>query len=608
MQTYFRILSFGRQYVHLGIMAFICMILYALFHAFSLIMLGPFMDILFQDSPYEAPELPLNVLSSESLRSHMYYQLGELKAQYGRIQILPYFCGGLFVVILFKNLSRYFSAYFFSPLEQGIVQNIRTQVFHHISRLDLGFFTRHKKGDLIGTVVSDVQVVQEAIVSTLLNIFREPITAIFLLAGLLFISWQLTLFSLIVLPLSGLFINYIRKSLKRQAREGQEVLGDLISKLDEFAGGIRIVKSFQKEAYETQKYDEKNEAYTGLQVSIRRRAELASPVTEIISVGVICVIIIYGGWLIFSDSAGSLYPSDFIVFIALFSQLLSPIKLIASALARIQKGIAAFERVDNLLSQVPAIQEVSNPFPLDSFEDRIVFDDVHFRYDTEDVLKGISLDIQKGQMVALVGPSGAGKSTLADLIPRFYDPFKGKIFIDDHNIRLVSLANLRGLIGHVSQEGILFHDSVLNNIAYGIEDPQLSSVVEAAKIANAHDFILQLPEQYHTIIGERGTKLSGGQRQRIAIARAILRNPSILILDEATSSLDTESERLVQDALERLMESRTSIVIAHRLSTILKADQILVLEKGEIVERGTHSQLLQASGLYKRLYDLQFEA
>ncbi|MEM6628501.1 MAG: ABC transporter ATP-binding protein [Bacteroidota bacterium] len=608
MQTYFRILGYGRQYLSFGIIAFLCMVLYALFHAFSLILLGPFMDILFQSTPYAEPELPLNLLSSESLRGHMYYQLGQLKVTYGTIKILPYFCGILFLIILFKNLSRYFSAYFFSPLEQGIVQNIRTQVFHHISRLDLGFFTQHKKGDLIGTVVSDVQVVQEAIVSTLLNIFREPITAIFLLAGLLFISWQLTLFSLIVLPLSGLFINYIRKSLKRQAREGQEVLGDLISKLDEFTGGIRIVKSFQKEAYETQKYDEKNEAYTRLQVSIRRRAELASPVTEIISVGVICIIIIYGGWLIFSNKPGSLYPSDFIVFIALFSQLLSPIKLIASALARIQKGIAAFERVDNLLSQVPAIQEVSNPLPLSEFEDRIVFDQVHFRYDTEDVLKNVSLEIQKGQMVALVGPSGAGKSTLADLIPRFYDPFKGKIFLDDHNIRLVSLANLRGLIGHVSQEGILFHDTVLSNIAYGIEEPDLSSIVEAAKIANAHDFILQLPEQYQTVIGERGTKLSGGQRQRIAIARAILRNPSILILDEATSSLDTESERLVQDALERLMENRTSIVIAHRLSTILKADQILVLENGEIVERGTHRQLLQSGGLYKRLYDLQFEA
>lgn len=607
MQSYFRILRYGRPFIHLGVIALLCMVIYALFHALSLILLGPFMDILFQDDSYSRPESPLNVLSSESLRNHMYYELGRVKAEYGRIQILPYFCGALFVVILLKNLARYGSAYFFSPLEQGIIQKIRTQVFHHISELDMGFFTKNKKGNLIGTVVSDVQVVQEAIISTFLNIIREPITALFLLAGLFFISWQLTLFSLIVLPLSGAFINYIRKTLKRKAKLGQEVLGELISTLDEFASGIRIVKSFQREVYEMEKYDKRNETYSQLQVSIRRRSELASPVTEIISVGVICIIIIYGGWLIFSEQDGGLYPSDFIVFIALFSQLLAPIKLIANALARIQKGIAAFERIEELLDEQPAIVEVENPLSLPEFTTNLVFDEVYFRYETEDVLKGISFDIKKGQMVAIVGPSGAGKSTLADLIPRFYDPYQGTICMDGKDLQKVSLQDLRGLIGHVSQEGILFHDTVLRNIAYGVDTPDLSEVVAAAKIANAHDFILQLPEQYHTVIGERGTKLSGGQRQRMAIARAILRNPSFLILDEATSSLDTESERLVQDALERLMENRTSLVIAHRLSTILKADTILVLDKGRIVEQGTHSELLLKEGLYKRLYDLQFE-
>jgi len=608
MRSYFRILSYGRDFLHLGALAVACMILYAVFHALSLVMLGPFMDILFREGNYPEPNGPLEALNSQSLREHMYFRLGVLKAEYGAVKVLPYFCAGLFVIILFKNIARYFSAYFFSPLEQGIIQRIRKAVFHHISGLDLGFFTQHKKGDIIGTVVSDVQVVQEAIISTLMNVFREPITALFLLVGLFFISWQLTLFSLIVLPLSGLFINYIRKTLKRKARQGQEVLGELIASLDEFAGGIRIVKSFQKEAYETQKYDQKNDRYTGLQVSIRRRSELASPVTEIISIGVICIIIVYGGWLIFSGQSGGLYPSDFIVFIALFSQLLNPIKLIANAMAKIQKGIAAFERIEALLVRQPAITEVPDPLPVPGFEEHFVFDEVYFRYEAEDVLQDISFEIQKGQMTALVGPSGAGKSTLVDLIPRFYDPYRGNILLDGKPIHQLKLKELRGLIGHVSQEGILFHDTVLQNIAYGISSPNLEDVVAAAKIANAHHFILQLPKQYETVIGERGTKLSGGQRQRIAIARAILRNPSILILDEATSSLDTESERLVQDALEKLMENRTSIVIAHRLSTILKADQILVLENGRIVERGTHHQLLLHQGLYKRLYDLQFES
>ena len=608
MQSYFRILNYGRPFVHLGIIAVVCMILYAVFHTLSLIMLGPFMDVLFQDDTlYPQPEGPLQLLSSESLRDHMYYYLREMKAEHGRVQILPYFCGALFLIILLKNLARYGSAYFFSPLEQGIIQRIRTRVFHHIGGLDMGFFTRNKKGNIIGTVVSDVQVVQEAIIATFLNILREPITALFLLIGLFFISWQLTLFSLVVLPLSGLFINYIRKTLKRKAKLGQEVLGELISSLDEFASGIRIVKSFQREAYEMKKYDQKNEAYTKLQVSIRRRSELASPVTEIISVGVICIIIIYGGWLIFSDQGSSLYPPDFIAFIALFSQLLNPIKLIANALARIQKGMAAYERIAELLDQEPAIQEVENPLRVSSFEDQIHFDKVYFKYDVEDVIHGISFEVKKGQMIAIVGPSGAGKSTLADLIPRFYDPYQGHIFLDGQDLRQLSLKDLRGLIGHVSQEGILFHDTVLRNIAYGIDSPNLSEVVEAAKVANAHEFILQLPEQYQTVIGERGTKLSGGQRQRLAIARAILRNPSILILDEATSSLDTKSERLVQEALEKLMQNRTSLVIAHRLSTILKADKILVLDQGKIVEQGTHSELLLKEGLYKRLYDLQFE-
>jgi len=607
MRIYLRILKYGKPFVGLGILAITGMFVYALFHAISLILLGPFIEILFQHTTQPQPEGPLDWLNSESLKDHLYFQLGKVIEQYGRAKVLPFFCLVLFLIILTKNLGRYFSAYFFSPLEQGIIQRIRMTVFEHISHLDMGFFTQFRKGDIIGRVVSDVQVVQEAIISTLQSVFREPITLIFLLSGLFFISWQLTLFSLIILPLSGLFINYIRKSLKRKAKSGQEVLGELISVLDEFASGIRIVKSFQKEDYEIDRYARKNDKFTRLQVSIRRRSELASPVTELLSIGVICMIIIYGGWLILAQEDGAMRASEFIVFIGLFSQLLSPIKFISNAIAKIQKGIAAYECIENILDRRSVIQEIKNPVRISSFNDSIRFEDVYFRYEKEDVLKGISFEIPKGQMIALVGPSGSGKSTLADLIPRFYDPYRGAIYLDDHDIKEVALKDLRSQIGHVSQEGILFHDTVLKNIAYGIPDPDREAVIQAARIANAHDFIMQLPEQYDTLIGERGTKLSGGQRQRISIARAILRNPPILILDEATSNLDTESERLVQDALEKLMINRTSLVIAHRLSTILKADQILVLENGRILERGTHGELLIVNGLYRKLYDLQFE-
>jgi len=608
MGAYLRILTYGKPYAGLGLLALVGMLFYALFNATSLILLGPFLEILFQNTPQTLPESPIDWADAKSLKAHLYYELGEMIRQYGRQSVLPYFCGILFVVILLKNFGRYFSIYFFSPLEQGIIQQLRMHVFDHITRLDMSFYTQYKKGDLIGTVVSDIQVIQEAIIGTLQNIFREPITVIFILVGLFFISWQLTLFTLIVLPLSGIFINYIRRSLKRKSREGQEILGGLIAVLDEFTTGIRIVKSFQKEAYERDRYHQKNDFYTRLQISIRRRSELASPVAELLSIGVICITIIYGGTLIFSDQASSMRASEFIVFIGLFSQLLSPIKLISGSIAKIQKGMAAFERIEELLARRSRIVEIDNPVVLQEFCEGISFEQVYFKYEEEDVLRDISFEMPKGSMIALVGPSGGGKSTLADLIPRFYDPYQGAIYIDGYDIRRLSLKGLRSFIGHVSQEGILFHDSILSNIAYGEKEPDREAVMQAAKIANAHDFIMQLPQQYDTVIGERGTKLSGGQRQRIGIARAILRNPAILILDEATSNLDTESERLVQDALERLMQNRTSLVIAHRLSTILKADQILVLEHGRIKERGTHSELLMVNGLYRKLYDLQFES
>ncbi|TAE58791.1 MAG: ABC transporter ATP-binding protein, partial [Bacteroidetes bacterium] len=395
--------------------------------------------------------------------------------------------------------------------------------------------------------------------------------------------------------------------LKRAARKGQAVLGELASMVDEFAGGARVVKAFQKEAFERDRYARKNKEYNKLQVSVARRSELASPLTEIISVAIVCLILYAGGTLIL-DEKSALKASEFLGFIAVFSQVLAPVKVLTAAFSKIQRGTAAFSRIEEILNTQPKIQNRPDALDIDGFTKEVRFEGVFFSYDSTEVLHNIHFSLPKGATVALVGPSGGGKSTLADLIPRFYDPSQGAIYLDGRDLRDISVESLRACIGVVSQEGILFHDTVWSNIAYGIPDTDPEAVVEAAKIANAHEFIMELPDQYQTVIGERGSMLSGGQRQRIAIARAVLRNPSILILDEATSNLDTQSEKLVQDALEKLMAQRTSLVIAHRLSTILHADQILVIERGRIIEQGTHEELYQKGGRYRELYAVQFES
>ncbi|WNJ18525.1 ABC transporter ATP-binding protein [Pontibacter sp. G13] len=582
--------------------------LYTIFSTFSLISIIPFLEILFDtQTVLAAPETPLDVFDSQSLKDHGYYQLYLLKQTLPPGDLLLRFCIFLLGSIFLKSISRYLTSWFMAPFEEGIVRKIRNKLFEHLARLDLKFYTKNKKGDIINTVVGDVQVVQQAIIGTLQTIVREPFVVIALLLTMVAISWKLTLFTLILLPITGLLINNIAKPLKLTARKGQDVLGEQISLLDEFISGIRIVKSFQKEQYEKERFEETNQAYADLQVSIRRRVAIASPLTEVLSIGVICTIIYYGGSLILNEGASSeIKASEFIGFIGVFSQLLQPIKAFSNALTKVQKGIAAHDRIQKLLDEEPQIQEVDNPIRVEQFADNISFENVWFKYQEEDILKDVSFSIKKGQTVALVGPSGSGKSTLADLIPRFYEPYQGTIKLDGKPTNQMAIANLRGLIGVVSQEGILFHDTVLNNIAYGLKDRNREEVIEAAKIANAHEFIMELPQGYDTVIGERGTKLSGGQRQRISIARAVLRNPPILILDEATSNLDTESERLVQDALDSLMQNRTSLVIAHRLSTIQQADQILALKEGGIAERGTHDQLLDADGVYSKLYHMQF--
>lgn len=606
MKSFLSVLNYGRPDLRYAVIAIVAMLIYSVFSTATLLSAIPFLEILFHTDVQDAlPVAPvIDSWSIDSLKAQIYYQLELAIRTYGPMNMLWYFSAGLLGLNLLKNVARYISGWAMAPFEQGILMRMRNDLFLHLSRLSLKFYSSNKKGDLIGTLTSDVELIQAAVISTIQILLREPILVLVILGTLIGLSWKLTLFVLIILPVTGFFINLISGKLKRKAREGQRQLGNLISILDEFISGMRIVKAFQREEFERKKYEDRNATYADLQIGIRRRIELASPVTEWLSILVICGIILFAGTLILEEGPGSPRKAEFIGFLVLFSQLLNPIKLISNGIAKIQKGMAAYQRVEVLMNTPIDIQSPEKPQAWPSFEKEISFEEVRFKYEREEVIKGISFVLKKGQTLALVGPSGGGKSTIADLIPRFYDPVEGSIVIDGIDLRDMSLEDLRGKMAIVSQEGILFHDTVLANIAYGDPAPDMEVVIEAAKMAHAHEFISELPNGYQTIIGERGSMLSGGQQQRISIARAILRNPEILILDEATSSLDTESETYVQQALEQLMKGRTSLVIAHRLSTIREADQILVIQSGKIVEQGTHDQLLANSGLYQKLYSV----
>lgn len=604
MRQYFRIIAYGQPYWWMGGIAIALLLVYSLFSAVSLMAVIPFLQILFGLENVTVPQEPLtwsNFSNTSLLKTHGYYYLQQNIDHYGQQQMVAYFCLTLLGLIICKNVARYLGAYFMVRLEQGTMQRLRDQLFGYLSRQSLGYFTQRKKGDLINLLVNDVQVIQESVQGTLMPLLREPLTMLVFMLVLLALSWQLTLFTLALLPITALVVSRIAGPLKRSTRRGQEVLGQLTAFMDEFISGVRVVMGFQKEAYERQRYQAQNEQYANLQTYLRRRMELASPLTEIVSISMICGIIYYATGLILSEES-QLTPAEFIGFLTLFSQFLAPLKVISNVATRIQKGNAAFDRVEEFLAEPNVLQEALHAQSLPQFERELAFEDVYFRYEDAEVIKGVSFRLEKGQTVALVGPSGAGKSTLADLIPRFYDPQGGRIRIDGQDLRGLKLSDLRRHIGIVSQEAILFHDSILRNIAYGEAEPDQARVEEAARIAYADEFIRALPQGYHTQIGERGTKLSGGQRQRLSIARAIYRNPDILILDEATSNLDTQSEQWVQAALDRLMHDRTSLVIAHRLSTVVHADLILVLQDGQIVQQGTHTELMDRRGLYQQLY------
>lgn len=607
MKLYLRILAYGKPYLPQGILGFVSLFLYNFFGIFSIALVIPFLQILFKQPESEAMLNAAAQTADPGLMQRFYLEIDSFVQEEGKWEAMVWLCAVLGTSIFLKSVFRYASSYFIAPFEQGVIHHLRTRLFDHLRRLSMSFYTGRRKGGVINVMVSDVQVVQESVIGTVQNMVSDPVQMVLILCSLFIISWELTLFTLIVLPLTGIFINFISKSLKRRARRGQERLGMLISVLDEFISGIRIVKAFGAELFERGKYQKMNDEYRHYMVSLKRRSDLASPVTEVLSIGVVITIILYGGSLIISGS-DSLQPESFIGFIALFGSFIQPIKTFSSALSRIQKGIASFNRIEEFLDIEEDVKEVEGAQGIAAFEQGIRYEGVWFSYGDGNVLRDVEIEVKRGETIALVGHSGGGKSTLADLLPRFYDPTQGRITVDGQDIKGLKVDDLRALIGVVTQEGVLFNDSVANNIAYGDPVPDLGRVEEAARAAHAWGFIETLPEGLQTTIGERGTKLSGGQRQRLAIARAIYKNAPILVLDEATSALDSESERLVQEALDRLTSDRTSLVIAHRLSTIVNADRIYVIDNGKVVESGRHAELLEQKGVYKNLFDIQFQA
>ncbi len=512
---------------------------------------------------------------------------------------------GVFLIVMtfLKVASMYMAFFTMIPIRTGVVRDVRNQINRKITQLPLGFFSEERKGDIIARVSGDVNEIETSIMSSLDMLFKNPILIAIYLAGMLIISWQLTLFVFLLLPIAGYVMGKVGKTLKKKSLLGQEQWGYLMSQIEETLSGLRIIKAFNAEKKIQDRFEKSNDIFRRTTNRIYRRQQMAHPMSEFLGTATIAIVLWYGGSLILSENT-TMDASTFIYYLVIFYSIINPAKELSKASYAIQKGLASMERIDKILMAESNIKDPVHAKPI-GLKNHITYNDVWFKYKEEWIIKGINLIIPKGKTIALVGQSGSGKSTLVDLLPRFYDVNKGSITIDDTDIRDATLYDLRSLMGNVNQEAILFNDTFFNNISFGVDNATQQQVEEAARIANAHDFIMASDNGYETNIGDRGGRLSGGQRQRISIARAILKNPPILILDEATSALDTESERLVQEALENLMRNRTTIVIAHRLSTIRNADEICVMHEGEIVERGRHDELLLLNGYYKKLCDMQ---
>jgi len=569
-------------------------------------MIIPFIEVLTNQIPLQP--LPASAGRIDKLKHEFYLRIDDFMGE-DKAMGLVFICVMVVVLFFLKNLCRYLAQFFMASIRSGVVKDIRSKMYNKIMQLPLSYYSEARKGDLMTRLSSDITEIEWAIMNSMETLFIQLITFIAYLGALLYISPKLTLFVLIILPITGILVGGISKSLKRTSGKAQSKLGDLLSIIEETISGLRIVKAFNAEEASSRKFEENNKRYGILLTRQYRKRDLAAPLGEFLAVCIMIVVIWFGGKMVLSGEG--LSASIFIGYLIMFSQLISPAKGFTTAFYNIQKGAASADRMAEVLDAKVTITEKPDAKSIDSFSNEIEYRDTSFKYQDNAVdfhgfeLDGINIKIPKGKSVALIGQSGSGKSTIADILPRFYDCTSGDVLIDGISTRDLKIADLRGLMGVVTQESILFNDTVFNNISFGTDGATEEQVTEAAKVANAHDFIIAMEHSYQTNIGDSGSKLSGGQRQRLSIARAVLKNPPILILDEATSALDTESEKLVQDALFKLMENRTSIVIAHRLSTIQHSDEIIVLKEGAIIERGNHDELLGKNGEYKKLYDLQ---
>ena len=579
-------------------------ILSAVLNIFSFATLIPMLQILFKTGDADtATSLMPWALDKDTLMNNMNYYVNDLIATMGATTTLLFIGLALAFMTFLKTGAYFLSSATIIPIRTGVVRDIRNQLYQKINQLSLGFFSEERKGDIIARMSGDVQEIESSIMSSLDMLFKNPILIIVYFATLLVISWQLTIFTILFVPIFGWFMGYVGRKLKAKSMKAQALWSDTMSQVEETLGGLRIIKAFCAEEKMNKRFDKVNSAYRNDIMRVNIRQQMAHPMSEFLGTVMIVIVLWFGGILVLNNQA--ITGPTFIYYMVVLYSIIQPLKDFSKAGYNIPKGLASMERVDKILKAEVSIKEKENPIHVSSFEHDIEFRHVGFKYDQQWVLRDINLIIPKGKTVALVGQSGGGKSTLVDLIPRYYDVQEGEVLIDGINVKDLGIHDLRQLIGNVNQEAILFNDTFLNNITFGVENAKMEDVERAAKIANAYDFIMESENGFDTNIGDRGGRLSGGQRQRVSIARAILKNPPILILDEATSALDTESERLVQDALYKLMKTRTTIAIAHRLSTIKNADEICVIHEGHIVERGKHTSLLAADGYYKKLHDMQ---
>lgn len=603
MKQFGKILQLLSPYWRRGALNVIFNIFSAVFAVFSVTMAIPFLGILFENE-----ELVTSVgeftLSMDSVREHFQYYVSQIIINEGKTAALLFLSLLIVSMSLLKNLFHYLALYNLAPIRNGVVHDLRNRLFGKVLSLQLSFFSESRKGDIISRMTGDVQEIENSIITSLEMLFRDPLHILLYLAVLFYMSFPLTLFVLVLLPLSGFLIGRIGRTLRQTSLRGQRKMGLLLSIIEETLGGLRVIKAFNAEEKVDRRFRSMNSFYTKIMTKMQRRRYLAHPVSEFLGTTVMVIIMVYGSTLVLAG-VGSLTSQAFIGYLMIFYLIIAPAKKFTNAFYNVQKGMASVDRIEEVMRVENNIVEKRNARPIRDFENSIEYRNVYFAYNQVDVLKNINLRIEKGKTIAIVGQSGSGKSTLADLLPRFYEVERGDILIDEVSIKDYRIKDLRNLMGNVNQEPILFNESFFNNIAFGVQNISEEDVIAAAKVANAHEFITSSAHGYYTNVGDRGDKLSGGQRQRLSIARAVLKNPPIMILDEATSSLDTESERLVQEALSNLMKNRTSLVIAHRLSTIKFADEICVMHEGEIVERGNHNELIAIDGYYKKLHDMQ---